>query len=148
MLHESIQEIITQYSWSTVYFKPCTAISSYTTSDSNRESRPRIISAYVSTSIAFIIFICILFYHAIQRLLSLKTISKMRECTCRRNTKKESAKNMDVNHSTMKLKVTHTSVELSELLLTDETTSTWEKSACNRRLQADFHWFDCVVLLS
>ena len=95
---------------------------------SNEGSSLRITLTNISTSIAFIIFIYITFYHVTQRLLSLKKvkyiISQLKERTYNGDRKKESAKNQEVNLSTMNSEITHTSVKLSQPLLSEEASST------------------------
>ena len=93
----------------------------------------KIIVTNISTSIAFVIIVCITFYHGIQRLLSLKivkscniiSLSRLKEVTFKSDKKNECVNTLHVNTSTTGSDVTYTSIKLSELpLLSQENDTT------------------------
>ena len=84
---------------------------------SNEENRS--ITIYLSTSVSFVIFICVTLYHAVQRMLSLRRIkliwSHISACICPVKTDKNEEHAMNKQFSLNV--VTHSSVELAEPLI-------------------------------
>ena len=77
-----------------------------------------VVVTYISTSVAFIISICITFYHGVERLLSLRIVKLIRSGT---HICKKGANTERVQPLSKLSKVTHTSVELTELLISQDT---------------------------
>ena len=79
-----------------------------------------VLITYISSSVAFIITICITFYHCVERLLSLR-IAKLIRSLIDTHMCKKGTNTGHVQPLPKQPEVTHTSVELTELLISQDT---------------------------